>query len=993
MDQTLRPNTMENLQPQTDKAVVGTTFRSNDSSGNAIESTKRSSMQVTQEDDNVDFFMLKGHRYTNVRCISNNSGEAQVFLVERGGHEFVLKIYYPSFVFKKNLLKIVKNMQMEMIMKVMDYGKTYVEGKNRDYELMEYLRGGTLNENHANGDINQFRRVALQAAAALAFCHNNGIIHKDIKPSNFFFRDDSKSELVLGDFGISSILSEDERIHRTTQARTPLYAAPEMYNDVIDGVVEITPAVDYYSLGITLMTYWLGESPMSSNERVMMRRKNEGRIPKINELPERVRLLIQGLTAVNPQSRWTYEEVERWFLGESPKVDISSPVLRYKSFIVDPDRNLVADNVHELIPLLIDNEKLAKGYLYGGRLVNWLEQCGNTKLSMVVKDIVQNRYPADQRAGLMASVYAMEPTYPYQDVKGNLCDDVHSVAISMLSYINDYSILLRNRNDRLWLYLESHSSADIERLRNYFEPKKNFDGRIAILRTVFEIDKDIPFLAKYASSSLADIVKAFGQYELTEDDWKSLTDGRLLSWMYSHEDRMACEALRIMTADQPYSKQLAYKVLYNVYRDAAYDLKNADSSVKVGEVLKQNLVRWQHMSDEDMEKEVADFADPNGRFAYFAQLHGWFEHLNEAARNFDMKSDENRERLSAYDLRTAAYRMCRQLGVTPVYKLSDGTILKSENDLHKGLYPLLKPEIREGSFCQWLSVWYHEDPFKDFSEEYSYERTLEQWVLKLGEIDNQQLYYRRYVNAKQETSKKVNEVRSNYNKAQRKEKTWRYVFYGLSALWLLLVLFVGISGRDFLLSHSVFTIGLPLGGMTAVIVAVRAYFRGYGIFFSCLWGVLGLMSSVIPIWMLKYLNHSHPGFFIPAVLLISLVYMAICHFTDFRGDRKEDQKLFDSILSDDIKSELLEPLYYTFKTRSYRYKSSKFGLLDDAENQVHSVAGETLLHYILWSALVALLILEMVVYSPKLMNVGNPDLDNWRLSPSTVVKQIQKDVE
>lgn len=993
MDQTLRPNTMENLQPQTDKAVVGTTFRSNDSSGNEIESTKRSSMQVTQEDDNVDFFMLKGHRYTNVRCISNNSGEAQVFLVERGGHEFVLKIYYPSFVFKKNLLKIVKNMQMEMIMKVMDYGKTYVEGKNRDYELMEYLRGGTLNENHANGDINQFRRVALQAAAALAFCHNNGIIHKDIKPSNFFFRDDSKSELVLGDFGISSILSEDERIHRTTQARTPLYAAPEMYNDVIDGVVEITPAVDYYSLGITLMTYWLGESPMSSNERVMMRRKNEGRIPKINELPERVRLLIQGLTAVNPQSRWTYEEVERWFLGESPKVDISSPVLRYKSFIVDPDRNLVADNVHELIPLLIENEKLAKGYLYGGRLVNWLEQCGNTKLSMVVKDIVQNRYPADQRAGLMASVYAMEPTYPYQDVKGNLCDDVHSVAISMLSYINDYSILLRNRNDRLWLYLESHSSADIERLRNYFEPKKNFDGRIAILRTVFEIDKDIPFLAKYASSSLADIVKAFGQYELTEDDWKSLTDGRLLSWMYSHEDRMACEALRIMTADQPYSKQLAYKVLYNVYRDAAYDLKNADSSVKVGEVLKQNLVRWQHMSDEDMEKEVADFADPNGRFAYFAHLHGWFEHLNEAARNFDMKSDENRERLSAYDLRTAAYRMCRQLGVTPVYKLSDGTILKSENDLHKGLYPLLKPEIREGSFCQWLSVWYHEDPFKDFSEEYSYERTLEQWVLKLGEIDNQQLYYRRYVNAKQETSKKINEVRSNYNKAQRKEKTWRYVFYGLSALWLLLVLFVGISGRDFLLSHSVFTIGLPLGGMTAVIVAVRAYFRGYGIFFSCLWGVLGLMSSVIPIWMLKYLNHSHPGFFIPAVLLISLVYMAICHFTDFRGDRKEDQKLFDSILSDDIKSELLEPLYYTFKTRSYRYKSSKFGLLDDAENQVHSVAGETLLHYILWSALVALLILEMVVYSPKLMNVGNPDLDNWRLSPSTVVKQIQKDVE
>jgi serine/threonine protein kinase len=84
-----------------------------------------------------------------------------------------------------------------------------------------------------------------------------------------------------------------------------------MYNDVIDGEVEITPAVDFYSLGITLMTLWLGENPLSQNERVMMRKKNEGRLPRINELPERVKMIVMGLTAVNPQSRWGYDEVER----------------------------------------------------------------------------------------------------------------------------------------------------------------------------------------------------------------------------------------------------------------------------------------------------------------------------------------------------------------------------------------------------------------------------------------------------------------------------------------------------------------------------------------------------------------------------------------------------------------------------------------------------------------------------------------------------------
>ena len=392
----------------------------------AVETTIRPDGNTGGQAGGEVEFLLKGKVYRSIKCLSDNSGEAQVFLVEGSEGQRVLKIYYPNFTIKRTLMRIILNINMEMIVRIDDYGNTYVDGKNRDYELMEYLRGGTLMNYDLNGDFNQFRRIALQAAAALACCHNNNVIHKDIKPSNFFFRDTDHKEVVLGDFGISSVMGGDERLHRTTQARTPVYAAPEMYNDVIDGEVEITPSVDYYSLGITLMTLWLGENPLSQNERVMMRKKNEGRLPRINELPDRVKMIVQGLTSVNPQTRWGYEQVERWFLGEDVEVDISSPMLKYRSFIVDPDRNLIADNVHELIPLLVDNERLAFSYLYNGRIASWLEQCGNVKLSSAVKDIVVNRYPADQRAGLMAAVYVMEPTYPYKDVRGNLCDDVHS---------------------------------------------------------------------------------------------------------------------------------------------------------------------------------------------------------------------------------------------------------------------------------------------------------------------------------------------------------------------------------------------------------------------------------------------------------------------------------------------------------------------------------------------------------------------------------------
>ena len=939
-------------------------------------------------------FMLKGRIYQSIKCLSDNSGEAQVFLVKGEEGERVLKIYYPNFTIKKTLMRIIQNIGMEMIVKIDDYGKTYVDGKNRDYELMEYLRGGTLNHYDLDGDFNQFRRIALQAAAALAYCHNNNVIHKDIKPSNFFFRNTDHKELVLGDFGISSVLEGDEKVHRTTQARTPVYAAPEMYNDVIDGEVEITPAVDFYSLGITLMTLWLGENPLNLNERVMMRKKNEGRLPRINELPDRVKMIVQGLTSVNPQTRWGYEQVERWFLGENVKIDLSSPILKYRSFIVDPERNLVADNIHELIPLLVDNERLAINYLYNGRIAGWLEQCGNVKLSSVVKDIVVNRYPADQKAGLMASVYVMEPTYPYKDVRGNLCDDIHSVAISVLSYQEEYSLLLSNPNDALFLYMESHSKADVNRLRSYFSPESKMDKRIAILRLAFEADPEIPFLGKCPSSNLSEIVHSFGYEDCSEDEWISLSDGRLLSWMYSHEDHMACEALRIMTNGKKPTRSLGYKVLYNIDRDAAFDLRDANTPYKVGEVLREDLKKWQNLPDKEVATLLEDYMDPNGRFFYFAQLHGWFEQISQARACFDMKSEENKERLGAYDLRTAAYRFCRILGVTPSYLLEDGSELKSGSNIDTHIYrPLLLSAMKQGSLSQWMAVFYHEDPSRDFSEPYSYERKLEEWIINLGQIDSNQKYFKRFGTAKEETAQKYKEVRMGYHRAKAKESRWRYTFYGLCALWIVLLLICGVSGRDYLFHHSMMAIGIPVGGVTAVIVGLRAYFRGYGFVMSCLWGLLGMLSSWIPITILKTIDQASPSLFIPAAIVITLVYMVICHVTDFRSDTKGDNQLISEVMEDDIKSTLLEPLYYTFKQKSFKFKGSKFGMLDDVTNQVRSISGESVLHYILWSVMVGILLLEMIVFSPKLLNYPNPNTENVRVSPTQVVEQIQEDVE
>ena len=917
-------------------------------------------------------FEIKGNIYRKLKCLSDNSGEAQVFLVENEGRELVLKIYYPNFSIKKKLMKIVANIEFEMIVRIFDYGKLYVEGVNRDYELMEYLRGGTLNQYQVRGDLDKFRRIALQAAAALAYCHNNNIIHKDIKPGNFFFRDTEHTEVVLGDFGISSVIQDKNELHRTTQARTPIYASPEMYNDVIDGIVELTPATDYYSLGITLLAVWRGNSPFNVGERTIMKRKNEGRLPGIETLPERVRLLIKGLTAVNIQKRWTYDEVERWFLGESPEVDLSSPFLRYKTFVVDPERNLVAENVQELIPMLLNNERIARGYLYGGRLINWFESCGNSKMAMVLKDIVTNRYPIDQHAGLMAAVYSMDPSWPYIDVTGQECNDIHSVAVSMLINAQQYQVILRNPNDHLWIYVECHSECDINRMRGYFAGVKAVDLNNSLLRAIYELDKDMPFFAKHKSRSLKDIVHCFGYENMSESDWRSITDGRLLSWMYSHEDKMACEALRIMTEGQPFSMTLAYKVLYNIDRTASFDLRGANTPAKVGRLLSEKLKQWQNLGDEEFAARIADFSDKNGRFIYFAQLHGWSKQIHECCRCFDMKSNENHDRLGLYDIRTAAYRFCRILDTTPSYQLPSGTLLDDGRKIEVHDMAEMRNEVRNGSLMQWISVFYHENPFDDFSEEYSYERSLEEWIMAVGAIDPQQTYYRRFVKAKEETARKYDEVREEYKRSCSRARMLKYFFYGLASLWTLFVLVFGITGRDAMLDNGFMTVCVPVGVSTAIIVGVSSFFKGFGVSMSAVWALFGFFTSFVPLLSLRYVHHNYPALFIPAVVLLTGVYVLVCYLTDNRKEGAEDKELVAEVMDDDMKSSLLEPLFYTFKTRSSRFNGSKFGLLDDVKNQFKAVSSDSVIHYALWSILAIVLLIEMVVYNPHLLNMPNP---------------------
>lgn len=87
-------------------------------------------------------------------------------------------------------------------------------------------------------------KLGLDVLHGLQSCHDNGVIHRDIKDDNIFVSD--KGEYKIGDFGVSKVLKDSSKAE--SLKGTPNFLAPEVYL----GKEGYTKSVDLYSLGIVL---------------------------------------------------------------------------------------------------------------------------------------------------------------------------------------------------------------------------------------------------------------------------------------------------------------------------------------------------------------------------------------------------------------------------------------------------------------------------------------------------------------------------------------------------------------------------------------------------------------------------------------------------------------------------------------------------------------------------------------------------------------------
>jgi serine/threonine-protein kinase len=195
-----------------------------------------------------------------------------------------------------------------------------IEG-GRPWMALRLISGGSLADLVKRERLAPARAVAIlqDVADALDYAHQQGVIHRDVKPHNVLL--DERGRAYLADFGIARMLESSSHITATGMIQgTPSYMAPEQ----VEGKT-LGPACDVYALGVVAYQCFTGRVPFSGPTPVSILMKHVTTPPPTpapGEVAPPLTGALHQCLAKEPSRRWPtagafVDALERGLRGET----------------------------------------------------------------------------------------------------------------------------------------------------------------------------------------------------------------------------------------------------------------------------------------------------------------------------------------------------------------------------------------------------------------------------------------------------------------------------------------------------------------------------------------------------------------------------------------------------------------------------------------------------------------------------------------------------
>lgn len=211
--------------------------------------------------------------------------------------------------------RLVARISHPNVVQVFDYGET---DDGSPYLVMELVDGCVATERMAQArSVEEVVAAARCVLVALESAHGKGVLHRDLKPANMMLRGDDPGSLVLLDFGIAAILSEETATDHGDAAGdnakltregavvgTPLYMAPEQARGL-----PATERSDLYAVGVILFEWLSGRPPFVGGAEQVMRAHvfdpPPALVPRPGlDVPPALRALVERALRKAPEDRF-----------------------------------------------------------------------------------------------------------------------------------------------------------------------------------------------------------------------------------------------------------------------------------------------------------------------------------------------------------------------------------------------------------------------------------------------------------------------------------------------------------------------------------------------------------------------------------------------------------------------------------------------------------------------------------------------------------------